>query len=159
VTPSLVPFRPSPIVKMSSLYPSLEGMKIDQMMQVRTHSFITLFVTLFITFFITLMTKLSSSFIQVQSQIMASQQAQQVQQPAQPSGSVPSSPSTADGAALPYSVNPDSAPMYPGLGNYMGLELSEDVIRENMPEYLNPGGSGQPHGPSGATRPQVRIYP
>lgn len=27
--------------------------------------------------------------------------------------------------------------MYPELGNYMGLELSEAVLRENMPEYLN----------------------
>jgi hypothetical protein len=26
--------------------------------------------------------------------------------------------------------------MYPGLSDYMGLELSEDVIRANMPEYL-----------------------
>ena len=24
----------------------------------------------------------------------------------------------------------------PGLGDFMGLELTEDVIRENMPEYL-----------------------
>ena len=26
--------------------------------------------------------------------------------------------------------------VYPGLAEYMGLELSEDVIRQNMPEYL-----------------------
>ena len=26
--------------------------------------------------------------------------------------------------------------MYPGLAEYMGLELSDDVIRQNMPEYL-----------------------
>ena len=25
---------------------------------------------------------------------------------------------------------------YPGLSEYMGLELTEAVIRENMPEYL-----------------------
>jgi len=38
---------------------------------------------------------------------------------------------------------PDTAPnaaplqvMYPGLAEYMGLELSDDVIRQNMPEYL-----------------------
>lgn len=38
----------------------------------------------------------------------------------------------------PYGGNP-SAPaqhiLYPSLGDYMGLELSEDVIAENMPEY------------------------
>lgn len=27
------------------------------------------------------------------------------------------------------------AHMYPALGNYMGLELSSDVIAQNMPEY------------------------
>merc|ERR1712018_909384 len=26
--------------------------------------------------------------------------------------------------------------MYPGLADYMGLELTQDVIRANMPEYL-----------------------
>ena len=26
--------------------------------------------------------------------------------------------------------------VYPGLADYMGMELTEDVIRENMPEYL-----------------------
>ena len=53
-------------------------------------------------------------------------------------------------ASLPYPPIPSSAsaypqipsnassngPVYPGLGDYMGLELSEDVIRANMPEYL-----------------------
>lgn len=31
----------------------------------------------------------------------------------------------------------DGSNVYPSLGNYMGLELSEEVIRENMPEYLH----------------------
>lgn len=31
----------------------------------------------------------------------------------------------------------DAGQVYPSLGNYMGMELSEDVIRQNMPEYLN----------------------
>jgi hypothetical protein len=26
--------------------------------------------------------------------------------------------------------------VYPGLADYMGMELTENVIRENMPEYL-----------------------
>ena len=40
---------------------------------------------------------------------------------------------------LPVSMSPVSASVaasYPGLAEYMGLELSEALIRENMPEYL-----------------------
>ncbi|XP_030760382.1 syntenin-1-like [Sitophilus oryzae] len=33
-------------------------------------------------------------------------------------------------------VSVDVGNAYPSLGNYMGLELSELVIKENMPEYL-----------------------
>lgn len=41
-------------------------------------------------------------------------------------------------APPPYNENlPSNGGMYPELGNYMGLELSEAVLRENMPEYLN----------------------
>ena len=45
-------------------------------------------------------------------------------------------------SSLPYPTSPPSnygspnSPVYPGLAEYMGLELSEDVIRANMPEYL-----------------------
>lgn len=28
-----------------------------------------------------------------------------------------------------------SASLYPALGDYMGLELTEEVIAQNMPEY------------------------
>ncbi len=40
---------------------------------------------------------------------------------------------------LPASMSPVPALVaasYPGLAEYMGLELSEALIRENMPEYL-----------------------
>ena len=37
-------------------------------------------------------------------------------------------------ADLPYPATAPSA--YPGLAEYMGLELTEDIIRANMPEYL-----------------------
>ena len=40
---------------------------------------------------------------------------------------------------LPASMSPVPASVaasYPGLAEYMGLELSEALIRENMPEYL-----------------------
>jgi len=70
-----------------ALYPSLEDMKVDQMMQ---------------------------------AQVQA-----------------------AAGRGLPYPVAPQPALTgttggmdYPGLAEYMGMELSEAIIRENMPEYL-----------------------
>lgn len=70
-----------------ALYPSLEDMKVDQMMQ---------------------------------AQVQA-----------------------AAGGGLPYPVAPQPAltgaiagAAYPGLAEYMGMELSEAIIRENMPEYL-----------------------
>ena len=48
---------------------------------------------------------------------------------------------TQPAASLPYPISPQdfssqNVSVYPGLAGYMGLELSEDVIRENMPEYL-----------------------
>lgn len=33
------------------------------------------------------------------------------------------------------------AVLYPGLGDFMGLELTEEIIALNMPEYLNNGNS------------------
>lgn len=35
----------------------------------------------------------------------------------------------------PAAPSAPSAHVYPSLGNYMGLELSADVIAQNMPEY------------------------
>lgn len=49
--------------------------------------------------------------------------------PAQPTGNA------AAAAGLPYPVR-GSLPVYPGLAEFMGMELSEEIIRENMPEYL-----------------------
>ena len=57
-------------------------------------------------------------------------QAQQTLAPA----AVPSQASQV--AALPYPSAPSSSSTYPGLAEYMGLELTEDIIRANMPEYL-----------------------
>lgn len=49
-------------------------------------------------------------------------------------------PVVAPGQTLPYPAAPQpsltSASAYPTLGEYMGLELSQDIIRANMPEYL-----------------------
>lgn len=38
-------------------------------------------------------------------------------------------------APVEYESTP-TAPVYPFLGEYMGLELSHDMIAANMPEYL-----------------------
>lgn len=35
----------------------------------------------------------------------------------------------------PAAPSAPSAHVYPSLGNYMGLELSSEVIAQNMPEY------------------------
>ena len=56
--------------------------------------------------------------------------------------SAPSANTRPNAPTRPASENLSAAPaqtpggFYPGLAAYMGLELSEDVIRANMPEYL-----------------------
>lgn len=90
---------------MANLYPSLEDMKVDQMMQ-------------------------------AQNQVFGMPAAPS----AQPSASAPSATITeVREADLPYPLHPTApgfSSMYPGLGNYMGLEFNEEIIRANMPEYL-----------------------
>ena len=89
-----------------SLYPSLEDMMVDQMAQV--------------------------SQVPWQEFIIkhCSPQAQQ-------SMVAPPPPQPRQVAALPYPSAPSSSSSaYPGLAEYMGLELTEDIIRANMPEYL-----------------------
>jgi syntenin-1 len=97
-----------------SLYPSLEDMKVDHMIQAQNST---------------------TQIVQPNSE----EQSQILQGISQSFGQ--------SSTALPYPPNPSAYPqipsnasgngsVYPGLGDYMGLELSEDVIRENMPEYL-----------------------
>ena len=90
-----------------SLYPSLEDMMVDQMAKVIQVPCL----------------KLTRKIIHLSSQ------AQQSVTPA-----VSAIPRQVEVAALPYPVTASSA--YPGLAEYMGLELTEDIIRANMPEYL-----------------------
>jgi len=83
-----------------SLYPSLEDMVVDQMVQ-----------------------------------------AQQPPVPVPQPSPVPPYPALAPGSpaypsAASSSPTAPAAAAYPGLADYMGLELSEALIRENMPEYL-----------------------
>ncbi len=58
----------------------------------------------------------------------------QAQQAPPPAAAAVAAPGTQSG--LPYPINPDSAPIYPGLATFMGMELTQEVIRANMPEYL-----------------------
>jgi len=81
-----------------SLYPSLEDMKVDQMMQAQVHA----------------------------------AQTAPVFSPAAQTSCYP--PPSAPYPTLPQPTSPSSA--YPGLGEYMGLDLTEAEVRANMPEYL-----------------------
>ncbi len=85
---------------MSSLYPSLEDMQVDKIIQAQNYA--------------------------------ASQQSQAAS--AIPSYTQNPYPELNGNA---NNVNNSSAlVMYPNLGEFMGLDLSEDMIRTNMPEYL-----------------------
>ena len=83
-----------------ALYPSLEDMKVDQMMKAQ------------------------------QPPASAPQSQGWVAPP--PPVSAPLATSYPSQAPVPAPL----AASYPGLAEYMGLELSEALIRENMPEYL-----------------------
>lgn len=37
--------------------------------------------------------------------------------------------------SAPAYISSSSGTLYPSLGDYMGLELNEDTIAQNMPEY------------------------
>lgn len=76
-----------------ALYPSLEDMKVDQMIQAQNQL-------------------LNSVYNDNSSQM------------------INAAPNTS------YTPNaPSGSDLYPALNDYMGLELSEDVIMQNMPEY------------------------
>lgn len=79
-----------------ALYPSLEDMKVDQMVRA-----------------------------QVQQIYSSTEQARNYPNPS--INEIPSSQSQS---------NTDLVALYPTLNDYMGLELSENVIAMNMPEYL-----------------------
>jgi len=90
-----------------SLYPSLEDMMVDQMIKAQ------------------------------QGSAPPSQGGGWTQPPTPPLAQPPAPPLAHP--PLPVSMSPVSASVaasYPGLAEYMGLELSEALIRENMPEYL-----------------------
>lgn len=92
-----------------SMYPSLEDMKVDQMLQAQN-------------------TGPSSAPSNAS-----------LPYPLNPTAP---SPYNIPAPSYPIMTNPSSAPpsapshAYPGLAEYMGMELSEAMIRDNMPEYL-----------------------
>lgn len=93
-----------------SMYPSLEDMKVDQMLQVQ-------------------------NTVSQSSSSTAS-----LPYPAHPTApspynTPPTQPSLYPATSCP-SLSPTPGKAYPGLAEYMGMELSEALIRDNMPEYL-----------------------
>lgn len=104
-------FRKQP--KMSSLYPSLEDMQVHKMVQAQESA---------------LMQQMQSS----QSTILPPY----TQNPYPQMNVMPSAPSMDS-----QSQKDTQGVLYPGLGDFMGLELSEQVIALNMPEYLSSSNS------------------
>lgn len=84
-----------------ALYPSLEDMKVDQI-------------------------------IQAQENVIRSS----VSMPSAPASSAWVNPGQPYSSATPGASSSSALGVYPGLADYMGMELTEDVIRVNMPEYL-----------------------
>ncbi|KAL0272481.1 UNVERIFIED_CONTAM: hypothetical protein PYX00_005430 [Menopon gallinae] len=104
-----------------ALYPSLEDMKIDQLMK-------------------------------AQSEVQNSGRASLAPFGLSNNTPYPLTPS----APLIYETSQPApnAPVYPSLGEYMGLELSHDVIAANMPEYLQ-----APSNTALVTRPNYAVEP
>lgn len=97
-----------------SIYPSLEDMKVDQILQAQNQ-----------------VLRASATTPQAPSAYPAPPEASVY-------GSMPPYPPMPSYTPMPtYPPTSSSGnPVYPGLADYMGMELTEDVIRENMPEYL-----------------------
>ena len=108
-----------------SVYPSLEDMKVDHMMQVQSFN----------------LEKVrkndlrDDAFTDLVSPFNFTLHANQAQE--QGAGLIPA-PSTGSFAAhtAPTAPTAPSGSNYPGLAEYMGLELTEAEVRANMPEYL-----------------------
>lgn len=90
---------------MSSLYPSLEDMQVDKIIQAQNYA------------------------------AAAQSQAATSAIPAFTQNPYPELNSSGGGGGN-NSNNSSALVMYPNLGEFMGLDLSENMIRTNMPEYL-----------------------
>jgi len=113
-----------------SLYPSLEDMKVDQMLQVNGRKLPQSESP-------RMLRQISPLLLQAQANLLGGSQNRQ--------------------EARPSSA---AAAVYPGLADYMGLELSESVIRANMPEYLDAQRGLQNHQVvSREKRPNKRPHP
>lgn len=98
-------------LKMSSLYPSLEDMQVHKMVIAQ-----------------------ENALMQQIQQVQAANIPSYTQNPYPQLNSYPSAPPSASESAR-------QGELYPGLGDFMGLELTEQVIALNMPEYLNTNNS------------------
>lgn len=106
-----------------SLYPTLEDMQIDKMVQAQRTVF---------------------------NEIVQHQQHQQQQQQLVSDWSSPDNNQQQQNNINSNTIA--STELYPTLGNFLGLELSEDMIRQNMPEYMLQESVV-------ATTPQSNSYP
>ena len=150
-----------------SLYPSLEDMKVDQMVQVSLvllrgklwvyyrlfclssfaflkKGFIVVVCTVYTYILVLKILELQSNKHSTYSTVFQAQtQAFGEAASAVATATPPSAPaygSQQQPQQLPYPMQPQgSDSMYPGLSTYMGLEFDEQTIRENMPEYLGGG--------------------
>jgi len=101
-----------------SLYPSLEDMKVDQMMQAQVGA------------------------AAVSAAVSATASAPPASSGGYPAAvAMPNAPTAAqsDQEGLPYPLHPTGpgfSSVYPALNSFMGMEFNEDTIRQNMPEYL-----------------------
>ena len=106
-----------------SVYPSLEDMKVDHMMQVQSFN----------------LEKVrkndlrDDAFTDLVSPFNFTLHANQAQE--QGAGLIPA-PSTGSFTAPTAAHTAPTGSNYPGLAEYMGLELTEAEVRANMPEYL-----------------------
>lgn len=96
---------------MSSLYPSLEDMQVHKMVQAQQNAFVNQ---------------------------MAPQAPSYAQQPIYAQPNAPSAYPQLGSTPSAHAYKPTaSAPeLYPGLSDFMGLELNSDMIALNMPEYM-----------------------
>lgn len=53
-----------------------------------------------------------------------------------PAQQIPSQTTATNASPNPVVSNVQNAVVYPALGNFLGLELSDEMIRQNMPEYM-----------------------
>lgn len=101
---------------MSSLYPSLEDMQCHKILQAQESAF--------------------AQYQQPAMQTIPSAPPSYHPHGAYPDLAINASNGGSPQPSAPSSVRGSTAELYPGLADFMGLELTEEMIAANMPEYL-----------------------